>query len=325
MQLVLDTKGLKIQKKNGTFLVISEKGERSISPAKLSSIAITATVELSTDAILLAVDNQLPIIFFNRIGKPQARLWSPYFSSISTLRRQQILFAEIPEATSWMVSLFEIKTEQQLQTIKYLKQKNGRLNIALTTASNGIKRNGRNLDNYRGMILDKARPSLLGVEGSIARIYWQAVGNGIPRVYGFSERSRRPAKDIFNAALNYLYGMLYSVVEGAIFAVGLDPHLGIFHVDAHDKPTLSFDLIEPFRPWVDLLLVKQCYEGTLKKSQFTQNRYGIFLNKEGKAHFIPVFNDFMRSKLIFLDQEASVKNHIHYLAGQLAQRIRSSF
>lgn len=42
--------------------------------------------------------------------------------------------------------------------------------------------------------------------------------------------------------------MLYSVVEAGLFTAGLDPYLGILHADAHKKPTLSFDLIEPFRP-----------------------------------------------------------------------------
>ena len=42
--------------------------------------------------------------------------------------------------------------------------------------------------------------------------------------------------------------MLYAVVEGGLFASGLDPHLGILHADEYNKPTLAFDMIEPFRP-----------------------------------------------------------------------------
>lgn len=58
--------------------------------------------------------------------------------------------------------------------------------------------------------------------------------------------------------LNYYYGMLYTIVEGALFAAELDPHLGILHIDTHNKPVLAFDLIEIFRPWVDALLIETC-------------------------------------------------------------------
>lgn len=325
MQLVLDSKGLKVRKKSGVFLLESDKATRSISPGKLSSIAITADVEISTAAILLALKNQIPILLFDGIGRPKGRFWSPYFSSIATLRRQQVLFAELVEATNWLINLFELKTDGQLDTLRYLRQKKKGLNVALTTASNSIKRNSNKLDGFRTLILDKARPSILGTEGNIARIYWQAIGNALPRPYRFQNRSRQPAEDIFNAALNYLYGMLYTVVEGAIFAAGMDPHLGLLHVDAHDKPTLAFDLIEPFRPWVDKLLITECFEENLERKFFTKNRYGIFLNKKGKAYIIPLFNDFLRSKREYLGQESTVKNHIFFLAGNLAQRIRTSF
>ncbi len=323
MQLVLDSKGLKLSKKSGVFQVTLEDKMKAISPGKISSIAITANVELSTEAILLAIDHQIPILFFDRIGKPKGRLWSPYFSSLATLRRQQIQFAESLEATSWMINLFELKTDNQLENISYLKKQKSGLNIALTTAANNIRRNSRKLDDLRPIIIDKARNSMMGIEGSMARIYWQALGNTVPRAYRFDGRSRQPAKDIFNAALNYLYGMLYTVVEGGILAAGLDPHLGILHVDAYDKPTLAFDLIEPFRPWVDRLLLEECFNQNLDSKFFSNNQYGIFFNKHGKAHFIPKFNDLMRSKREYLQVESTVQNHIYFLAATLAQRIRT--
>ncbi|MEM1216573.1 MAG: CRISPR-associated endonuclease Cas1, partial [Bacteroidota bacterium] len=121
MQLVLDTRDLRISRERGVFLIEPPKGKaRRISPKKLSSIAITARVWLGADAVMLAIDNQLPILFFDRIGKAKGRLWSPYFESIATLRRQQIRFQEGPEATRWMVELFELKTIHQIQVLRYL-------------------------------------------------------------------------------------------------------------------------------------------------------------------------------------------------------------
>ncbi|MCB0634430.1 MAG: CRISPR-associated endonuclease Cas1, partial [Lewinella sp.] len=240
MQLVLDTKGLHITKKEGTVHIVSEKGSRSISIGKLTSVAITANVLLGTDFIRMCVQHEVPILFFDRIGKAKARLWSPYFASIATLRRQQVRFGDTPEATAWMVDLFRLKTEGQLQNLELIRKKKGFASSGINQAVNIIKQNQYNFDPLRDQLIEEARQPMLGVEGAIARVYWRAIGNNLPRHYIFQMRSRKPAKDIFNAGLNYLYGMLYSVVEGALFAAGLDPHLGIFHVDEYDRPTLSF-------------------------------------------------------------------------------------
>lgn len=97
MQLVLDSPGLQITRKEGMVHIVSENGTRSISIGKLSSVAVTANVLLGTDFIRLAVRHEVPILFFDRIGKAKARLWSPYFASIATLRRQQVRFGDTPK------------------------------------------------------------------------------------------------------------------------------------------------------------------------------------------------------------------------------------
>lgn len=264
----------------------------------------------------------VPILVFDRIGKAKARLWSPYFESIATLRRLQVRFAESPEAMAWMLDLFALKTEAQVDNLKYLRSRRSVLNLALGQPISQIRAQSRAFEEFRDKLPEECRQQVMGVEGALARTYWQAVGGSLPSHYVFQGRSRRPAKDIFNAGINYLYGMLYSVVEGALFSVGLDPHLGILHADEHNKPTLAFDLIEPFRPWADRLLIGLCMDKQLKESFFAKNQYGIFLNKEGKAFIIPLFNDFMRSTTTYLHQESTVKNHIYFTAGRLAQRIR---
>ena len=74
--------------------------------------------------------------------------------------------------------------------------------------------------------------------------------------------------------------MLYGVVESAIFASGLDPYLGILHADEYKEPTFAFDLIEPFRPWVDALIAQLCREGLLEGKHFTPKENGFWLSKE---------------------------------------------
>jgi len=279
---------------------------------------------MDTDAINLAIKHQIPILFFNHFGKVMGRLWSPHFHSISTLRRYQVKFLEDTAATAWLIDLFWLKTEQQIKNLQYLQMRQPVYTSVLGQAIKSIKQQHKSFEKYREQTVPEVRNSFMGTEGTIARIYWQAIGNTLPRKFRFQKRSRRPAKDHFNAAINYGYGMLYSVVESGLFAVGLDPQLGILHTDEYTKPTLSFDLIEAFRPWVDRMIIEACIDETLQQSFFSKNQHGLFLNKTGKAFIIPLFNALLRKETKWLNQESTIKNHVYYLAGRLANRIRTT-
>lgn len=323
MQLVLDSSGLTILRKAGTFVVEKGEAKRIISPQKLSSIAVTTNVVIHSSVIDLAVQNKIPIFFFNQIGKPVARLWSPHFETIATLRRFQVKFAETTDGMNWVVDIFGLKTDGQRKNLEFLKGRKINLGSAINNAIRDIKKHQKNLETFREKLPEEARSAIMGVEGNMARIYWQAVGANLPLTYSFSKRTRRPAEDFFNAALNYLYGMLYSTVESALFSSGLDPYIGVLHADEYRKPTLCFDQIEAFRPWIDRLLIKACLEKKVLKGHFTKNQHGFFLNKTGKAFFIPLFNEYMRSEIKFLGRESTVKNHIYFISMQLAHRVRA--
>jgi hypothetical protein len=59
-----------------------------------------------------------------------------------------------------------------------------------------------------------------------------------------------------NALFNYLYGVLAGEMTVALFAVGLDPGIGMFHSDIDRRSSLALDAIEAARPYVDYWLVE---------------------------------------------------------------------
>ncbi|NJN78074.1 MAG: CRISPR-associated endonuclease Cas1, partial [Saprospiraceae bacterium] len=171
------------------------------------------------------------------MGKAKARLWSPYFENIATLRRQQIGFANSTKATEWFIDLFELKSMGQINVLEYLQRRRTAQKENLGIAIGYIKNQTKKFEPYRTQLISDCRNNLMGIEGSIAAMYWKAVAAAMPEPYSFEKRSRRPAADLFNAVLNYLYGMTYTIVESGIFAAGLDPYLGFIHVDEYRKPT----------------------------------------------------------------------------------------
>ena len=165
----------------------------------------------------------------------------------------------------------------------------------------------------------------MGWEGQLARKYWSLLGRAVPEAWQFKGRSRRPARDPFNATINYFYGMLYAQVEQALFGAGLDPHLGILHADEYDRPTLAYDLIEPFRPWVDHFVIESAYQIQVELSDcFEAKDNGCWLSRKGKKDLIPAFNEWMQAPIRWEGRQMRRVAHIHRAAAELAKTINLS-
>ena len=77
-----------------------------------------------------------------------------------------------------------------------------------------------------------------------------------------------------NAMLNYMYALLESESRLAAASVGLDPGIGVLHVDTDARDSLACDLMEPARPHVDAHLLKWITEGPLRREWFFEQRDG---------------------------------------------------
>jgi len=100
--------------------------------------------------------------------------------------------------------------------------------------------------------------------------HWKTFKNRVSPLTG----SPRLATDPLNAMLNYLYALLESETRLAIAALGLDPGLGILHVDSQSRDSLACDVMEPIRPQVDSYVLNWISRETLKREWFFEGRDG---------------------------------------------------
>ena len=276
---------------------------------------------VSAAAVLLAVEHEIPLYFLSATGSPEARLDSIYFKNLPAIRRNQVLFAFDTQATAWVISLFDLKLAHQFDNFVFIKNRKSALAQSIEAKQTDMLRSLSDMKALSNQNLSDVWNNLMGIEGSMAKTYWQIVAEALGDPSLFEKRSRRPAEDSFNAVLNYAYGMLYNVVECGVLAAGLDPQLGFLHADDYARPTLVFDMIEPFRPWIDCLIIEQFLLGKVESVYFTAKDNGIFLNAEGKRWLIPLFNAFMEEKSRFQEKQLSHRNHINRFAGEFAQRL----
>ena len=70
----------------------------------------------------------------------------------------------------------------------------------------------------------------------------------------FDKFRRDPDGDMPNSMLNYGYAILRAIVARALVGSGLLPTLGVFHRNRYNAYCLADDIMEPYRPYVDLMV-----------------------------------------------------------------------
>jgi CRISPR-associated protein Cas1 len=98
-------------------------------------------------------------------------------------------------------------------------------------------------------------------EAFAARRYWSRMLGDIDDNF-----TRDTGGSGINGWLNYGYAVLRAGAARSVLAAGLHPSLSIHHQSRGEALRLSSDIMEPFRPWVDLLvrrLALQCDYDTL--------------------------------------------------------------
>lgn len=120
------------------------------------------------------------------------------------------------------------------------------------------------------------------LEARAAAYYWKNVFPDIP------DFVRNREGDYPNGLLNYGYAILRAVVARALVGSGLLPTLGIHHQNRYNAYCLADDIMEPYRPYVDQLVIKIMKEHPSE----------LDLTKDLKAELlsIPVLDVVLRGK-----------------------------
>lgn len=297
MELHLNTFGSFIRKKDDMFEVSIEEKKVKLSPDKISSIVISNAVSITSDAIQLAMRHNIDIVFLDKYGNPYGRVWYPKLGSTTLIRRKQLMMYEDELGLQFIKERILIKVLNQYSFLKMLISKREAKANIYDDKLKRICEIAKNINNIRGT-LDSVSMSMMGWEGGVSRIYFEILSELIPEDYRFEGRSSRPAKDAFNAFLNYGYGILYSKVERALIIAGLDPYLGLLHADNYAKKSFVFDFIEPYRIMIDEPVFYIFSRRKFQSSFIDPVHNGVCLSTEGKKFFAPLliehFSEVMR-------------------------------
>ena len=320
MQLFLKSYGTYLHKVGELFEMKIDERKQRISPKRISSIIVANAAQITTDAIQLAMEYNIDIVFVDQYGDPYGRIWYPKLGSTKYIRRKLLEIYDRDEGLEAVKIWIGRKIQNQISFLKQLVKKRQESPSRVHKLIDEMIGQRKKLTHITG-IIEERRFNLLGTEGNVSRLYFEAISKLLPRKYKFLGRSYRPARDHFNAVLNYGYGMLYSKVEKALIIAGLDPFIGILHTDNYNKKSLVFDMIEPFRNLVERPIFYMFSRRKIKDDYFKVEQQGFILNDDGKQYVVPIileeFDKIVRYRNRNLKQIDTIQADAHAFANYL--------
>ena len=169
MELILNTFGVSLNRENDGFVITSKDGRQRIPADGIKSIQISRGAQITSDAVMLAVEREIEVLFMDRSGNPIGRIWSPRYGSISTIQKGQLNFTFTHDALVWIKGVIMQKMENQ-QALMLLLQTDNSEEAQL------VQKNISRIEDYRskvlhldGDVVNDVAPTLRGWEGQASR------------------------------------------------------------------------------------------------------------------------------------------------------------
>lgn len=206
------------------------------------------SVFITVPLLGILAENNVAVVFCDQTHMPSSMLMNLDSNCMQEKFFRLQLEANEPTKKQMWKNIIEIKIRNQAQLLETLGKNTNKLIKYMNTVHSGDSTN---------------------CEGLAAQAYWKELmgKNFIRDRFG----------EYPNSLLNYGYTILRAATARALMGSGLLPSLGIFHRNYYDAYPLADDIMEPYRPFVDKLVIQLMQQKQRK------------LTKEVKHAFLELF------------------------------------
>ena len=244
--------GYKLSKTRGFMQVSSEEDQHRFVLDDIGLVLVSGRGTTYTNSLLVALsERNIPVVICNLQFLPVAWLWP--LSGHHTQARNISAQIEAPQPLNkrlWQ-EIVRSKISIQSAIVDFVGGPGDALQSQAKRVRSGDPEN---------------------VEAQVARRYW-------PLLFGPSFRRRRSNGEV-NMFLNYGYTVLRACTARAIVSSGLHPSIGIHHSNQYNDFRLADDLVEPFRPLVDVTVHQLIAAGHSEMCNEAKKSLAMTVNRE---------------------------------------------
>lgn len=291
--LYLNSQGFRVGK-SGEVIQVKDGDtlKQEIRLGEVSQINLFGNVQLSTQAVQSFCAAEVPVCYFSQGG---------WFYGITNGLNARNVFLRHRQFVSAGHEPTALRLSRQLVAGKIRNQRT-------LLQRNHIEPPQTALRQLK-ILAEKAETaseieSLLGIEGSAARVYFSEFagmlkpgegdsahrGGPAEFCFDFTQRNRRPPRDPVNALLSLAYSILVKDLTITCYALGFDPYWGFYHQPRFGRPALALDLMEPFRPLIaDSVVLTAINTGMVTPADFVRSGPSVALKPNGRKGFFRAY------------------------------------
>lgn len=274
---IVITERCKLDLRYNNMNIRKNESLKQVNISEIGVLIIESTSVSITSALLSELmKNKIKVIFCDETHNPESEL-IPYYGGYDSSERikSQIFWDDEIKESLWTLIVSE-KIRKQMEVLKYFNLKEYKL-----------------LENY---MLQVEHFDVTNREGHAAKVYFNSL-------FGVNF-NRDDKENVINMALDYGYSILLSLFNREVVSNGYITNIGLFHRNKFNPFNLSCDLMEPFRPLVDKLVVEMGIEnfGTDEKRNLQQLLSTQLYIKNKEYYLQDVIKIYTKSLLDGLDE-----------------------
>ncbi|MCL2079347.1 MAG: type II CRISPR-associated endonuclease Cas1 [Oscillospiraceae bacterium] len=269
------------------YMLIRKDTEQRVFLDDVNVLILESTaISLTTYLLKELASKKVKTIFCDELHNPYGEL-SPFYNNTSCTANiaEQIAWEKVRKDAVWR-NIIKEKIKNQAEVLRSI----------------GECEKAEMLQAYAEDVRDG---DISNREGHAAKVYFNAL---------FGNSFSRGQDNQINAALNYGYALILSVFNREIVAFGYLTQLGINHHNTYNYFNLSCDLMEPVRPFVDLLVKTSDFkEFGMTEKHIMLGLLSQEVNVNGQKNYLTnAISVYTKSVLNAINSEDEIK-YVHFL------------
>lgn len=294
-------------KRRGGHVIVGRNNEVlfEIPLERVEDVTVFDNVHISSSLMTDFIARGIPITWLSGYGKYFGTVINTNSIDILKHKKQFDLIENDAFRIALSRKIIRAKVRNQLTLLRRYAR-NLEDNMSIDSQIDNIKAVRRHIGESSDL------NELMGYEGIISRIYFEALGMIVPEPFKFDKRSKQPPRDPFNAMLGLGYSMLFNEILAGIMNAGLHPFVGCMHSIAKGHPALASDLIEEWRaPIIDAMVLNIVHRNMLDEKDFNMSEDACYLNTAGRKQFLIAYNKKIRTENQYIEAQKTYRESIY--------------
>lgn len=308
-----------VMRKKGNRIIIEKDNKEllEIECIKIETILIFGNIEFTTPALSVLLENGIELALFTLTGhKLKGQLTPPKNKNVLLRMAQYQTHLDQSFALETSKIIINGKLSNTINLLNYYRSNYPDLQI---------KKNIEQIERLSQQIkTTPSQESLLGIEGTAARYYFEMFPQLCRIPTNFITRERRPPTDPLNSLLSFGYTLVTNEITSLLDGIGFDPYIGYLHCIDYGRPSLALDMIEEFRaPLIDRFSLSLLNLNIITPEDFhtDEETGGLYLNQPAMKRYFIEYEKYLNRE--FKDEDTSENTNFRKLFFRQAQRMQN--